>query len=372
MSVKCHAIIEAMDKLAPRHLAESWDNVGLLLGSPDQAVSNILVALDVTSAIAEKARRDGVDLIIAHHPLIFKALTGIRTDLQPGKTIAILLKNDIALFAAHTNLDTAPGGVNDILASRLGLVDSRPLSPDHPEKLLKLAVFVPESHVEEVRQAIAAAGAGHIGNYSHCTFQTAGTGTFLPLDGTNPFIGKPGKLEYAPEFRLETVLPEAVSGRVISAMLKAHPYEEVAYDIYALENPAIIHGLGRVGRLAESTALTDFVDAIKKALAIQQVRVAGAIARTVCTVAVCGGAGGSLVRKAAAAGADVLVTGDVKYHEAQEARELGLVVIDAGHFATEQPVVEAVAAYLRQCADAQGWTVTINADTGSEDIFSVY
>jgi hypothetical protein len=258
------------------------------------------------------------------------------------------------------------------LAARLGLAGSRALSPTHPEKLLKLAVFVPEGHVEQVRQAIADAGAGHIGNYSHCTFQTAGTGTFLPLDGAKPFIGKPGQLEYAAEFRLETVMPEAVSSRVLSAMLKAHPYEEVAYDIYTLNNSVTSHGLGRVGQLAEPVAFTDFAANVKNALGISYVRAAGDTARTVRVVAVCGGAGGSLIRNAAAVGADVLVTGDVKYHEAQEAQELGLAVIDAGHFATEQPVVEAVAAYLRQYAVSQGWSVTVKTAAQSEDIFFTY
>jgi dinuclear metal center YbgI/SA1388 family protein len=368
MSVTCRTIIDAIDRLAPRHLAESWDNVGLLVGAPDQEITKILVTLDVTPELAVRAGREGVNLIVAHHPLFFQALKSIRTDLPIGRTLAGLIKADIALLAVHTNLDAATDGVSDILAARLGLAASRPLA-GQAERLVKLVVFVPESHAEQVRAAITTAGAGHIGNYSHCTFQTAGTGTFLPLAGTNPFSGQQGKLEYAPEFRLETILPEASSGQVITAMLQAHPYEEVAYDLYPLNNQLFTAGLGRVGEFSEPLPLAELIEKVKSGLQLDSVRVVGDAGRLVKVVAVCGGAGGSLISRAAAAGADVLVTGDVKYHEAQEACQLGLAVIDAGHFATERPAVDAVVAYLKDCAASGGWMVTVDADTLSKDVF---
>ena len=369
MPVKCQTVIEAMDTLAPRYLAESWDNIGLLVGSPEQDIASIMVVLDATPETVAEAQREGVDMMIAHHPLIFTPLTSIRTDLPPGATLARLLKNDIALFAAHTNLDAVAGGVSDALANRLELGNLRPLTQGSGAQLLKLAVFVPESHLEKVRLAVTEAGAGNIGNYSHCTFQTAGTGTFLPLAGAKPFIGSQGRLEYAAEFRLETVLPAAISRKVVTAMIKAHPYEEVAYDLFALSNTVNVHGLGRLGELPAPLSVEGLVKTVKTALKVDCVRVAGSQFRQVQTVAVCGGAGGSLVRAAAAAGAEVLVTGDVKYHEAQEAQELGLTVIDAGHFATEFPVTDVILAYLEDCAHKGGWSVQIKTGTLNKDIF---
>ncbi len=372
MSVKCRTIMAAMEELAPAHLAADWDNVGLLVGSPDQDVSRVLVALDVTPAVAEAAATGGIDLIIAHHPLIFKALTSLRTDRPIGRTLAALVRAGAAVFAAHTNLDAADGGVNDILASKLGLTALRPLSADYRESLLKIVVFVPESHAEAVRQAMAAAGAGHIGNYSHCTFQASGTGTFLPLAGTNPFIGQTGKLEYVAEFRLETIVPAGQADKVVQAMLAAHPYEEVAYDLYRLENAGRDHGVGRVGELVRPLALGDFASLVKSALKIDTVRLSGPGARQVKTVAVCGGAGAGLFAEAVRSGADVLVTGDVKYHEALEAAACGLTIIDAGHFASERPVLEAVAARLAGCAAAGGWDIAISIDDTSTDVFSIF
>ncbi|MDR7867233.1 MAG: Nif3-like dinuclear metal center hexameric protein [Sporomusaceae bacterium] len=372
MPVKCRTIMAALERLAPRELAAGWDNVGLLVGSPEQEIASLLVALDVTPEVAERAAADGVDLIVAHHPLIFKNLSAVRTDTPQGRTLAALLAAGVAVYAAHTNLDVAEGGVNDCLAAKLGLAELRPLAVEGRERLLKLAVFVPEDHGEAVRAAITAAGAGHIGNYSHCTFQTAGTGTFLPLDGARPFIGEQGKLEYAAEYRLETIMPESVADAVVDAMLKAHPYEEVAYDLYALTNPGRAFGLGRVGRLDAPEPFAAFVRRLKDALGVEQVRVAGPADREVGTVAVCGGSGASLLAAASGAGADVLVTGDVKYHEALEAAAVGLTLVDAGHFATERPVVAALAAHLEACAAQNGWDVAIRTETFSRDVFRVW
>ncbi|MDT8901923.1 Nif3-like dinuclear metal center hexameric protein [Anaeroselena agilis] len=372
MPVKCREIMAAVERLAPRELAAGWDNVGLLVGSPEQEVASLLVALDVTPEVAERAAAGGVDLIVAHHPLIFKSLSAVRTDTPLGRTLATLLAAGVAVYAAHTNLDAADGGVNDALAGLLGLGDLRPLAVEGRERLLKLAVFVPEEYTERVRAAITAAGAGHIGNYSHCTFQTIGTGTFLPLDGAKPFLGKQGKLEYVAEHRLETVMPEGVAAKAVAAMLAAHPYEEVAYDLYALNNPGRPYGLGRVGRLATPEPFADFVRRLKDALGPTEVRVAGPTDRQVSKVAVCGGSGAGFLAAAIGAGADVLVTGDVKYHEALDAAAAGLTLVDAGHFATERPVVGAVAGYLEACAAHSGWDIVIRTEDVSRDVFRVW
>jgi dinuclear metal center YbgI/SA1388 family protein len=371
MSIKCQVIMEAMDRLAPRYLAAEWDNVGLLVGSPAQDVNKILVALDITPPVVEQAITSGANLIITHHPLLLKPIRSLRTDLPQGELLAAILRSKIAVFAAHTNLDLANGGVNDVLATKLQLTDIRSLAADVTDELLKLVVFVPTTHSKVVQEALAKAGAGHIGCYSHCTFQSEGMGTFMPLAGAQPFIGRLGKLEQVPEIRLETILPAKISRRVVSAMLKAHPYEEVAYDLYLLKNSGPTYGLGRIGRLATPVSLTDLAVMVKDTLPVVSVRIAGKLAKTITTVAVCGGSGAGLLQKAIFAGADVLITGDVKYHEAQEAAAAGIALIDAGHFGTEQPVVAAVAAYLTDCAVAGKWSVSVDTDTVNTDVFHV-
>lgn len=369
MSVAASVIIHAMEQLAPRYLAESWDNIGLLVGHPDQQVDRVLVALDVTVEVAEAAAQQGCQLIICHHPPLFKPLKAIRTDGPQGAMLSLLLRNDIAVYAAHTNLDIAPGGVNDALAVRLGLRHTQPLQVTYEEKLLKLAVFVPQTHLVQVREALCQAGAGHIGNYSHCTFQAQGQGTFLPLAGTTPFLGQQGQMEYAAEARLETVLSQEKTEPVLRALREAHPYEEIAYDLYPLSNTGKHYGLGRVGKLSAAIPCSSWLEQLKKALLLSHVTVAGNTEKSVQTIAVCGGSGAGLIDQAARLGADVFVTGDVKYHEAQQALALGLTIVDAGHFATEQPVVESVAAYLRNRAWDANWQVDFNCDLLSQDVF---
>lgn len=373
MSVKCQVVIDAMEKLAPRFLAQQWDNVGLLVGSPAQNVNKILLALDVTLPVVQTAIEQGADMIIAHHPLIFKPIQHIRTDFPQGQLLAQLLRSEIAVYISHTNLDTASGGVNDKLAELFKLEDVKPLGIDSTEKLLKLAVFVPTTHSDEVYLALMNAGAGHIGNYSHCAFRTEGMGTFLPLAGSEPYLGQAGKLERVHEIKIETVVPERSSRRVIKAMLRAHPYEEVAYDLYPLQNSGKEYGLGRVGRLAQQgITLGQFAACVKAVLEREFVSIVGDLNTPINKVAVCGGSGASLLHKAAFAGADVLVTGDIKYHEAQDALANGLTMIDAGHFATEKPVLAALADYLEPISCEGNWMVEIIQDRVSKDVFQVY
>lgn len=372
MSVKCSDIVAAIEKLAPNHLAEAWDNIGLLVGNPDQDIHKVILALDVTDEVVSQAVEVGADMIVAHHPIIFKGISHIRTDLPLGNLLANLLKHEIAVYAAHTNLDSAPGGVNDVLAQKFNLQEATPLTTVYKEKLYKVIVFVPVTHVEDVRMAMTEAGAGHIGNYSHCTFQTQGLGTFLPLAETTPFIGEQGKLEYVDEYRLETIVPASQRSKVIAAMVAAHPYEEVAYDEYTLENTGFSYGLGRIGHLITPIPLLEFIEKVKKTLNTQSIKVAGSTKAVISKVAVCGGSGAGLIKNAIKAGADVLITGDVKYHEAQQAVAEGLIVIDAGHFATEQPVIECVANYLKQCTLKNSWNLEILASDVNKDVFRAY
>ncbi len=367
MSVTCQQIIRELDKLAPPNLAEEWDSVGLMVGNPSQEIKKVWTTLDVTLALVEAAAREQVDLIVSHHPLIFKAIKQLDTSTTAGKIIEQLMKANIAVFSAHTNLDRAGGGVNDVLAHTLKLQDVRPLTVDFTEQLVKLVVFVPATHEQVVYESLMEAGAGHIGKYSHCAFVTVGTGTFLPLADTHPFIGQQRMLTSVNEVRIETILPEQLLPQVVSAMLAVHPYEEVAYDVYPLKNQGKSAGLGRIGKI-EPVSLQDFIFAVKKQLNIQVVNAAGRPEQRIGKVAVCGGSGASLMLQAKASGADVLVTGDVKYHDALEAAALGIAVIDAGHYATEQPVVAALASYLQ----AHFPLLAVNANHIQKNVLKYY
>lgn len=347
-------IIQWMEEWAPRRLAAGWDRVGLQVGDPRQRVKGILVALDLTDPVIEEAETLGAGLIITHHPPLFKPLETLRWDLAAGARLRRLAAAGISVYASHTNLDTAEGGVNDILADALGLVDREPLLRSGEEALYKVAVFVPEDHADNVRNALSAAGAGWIGNYSHCTFQAPGTGTFLPREGSDPFIGAVGRLERVAEVRLETVVPEPLLRRALRAMIDAHPYEEVAYDVYRLANEGRVYGIGRLGRLPEAVRLDEFAVRVRRVTAGSGLRVLGDPAKTVRKVAVLGGAGGEYVGRAADRGADVFVTAEVKHHQGLEALDRGLAVIDAGHFGTERPVVQVVRDRLAERIRAEG------------------
>lgn len=346
--VKCQTIFNLIEKFAPKGLAYDWDNVGLQVGCPNAEVEKMLIALDLTDDILDQAVKEKVDLIITHHPIIFKPLKKIALNTSLGARINKILQNNITVYSAHTNLDIAPGGVNDILAEKIGLQETEILAETKKENLFKLVVFVPKGYQGPIQEALANAGAGWIGNYSHCFFETSGTGSFKPLEGTNPFMGKVGVIEQVEEQRLETIVPEKFLKKAISAMLKVHPYEEVAYDIYPLSNQGEKYGLGRIGYLTKELSLSDFIQRVKEALNISQLRIAGYPGQMVKKVAVCGGSGGSLIFSAAFGGAQVLLTADVKYHEAREAEELGLTVIDAGHDISEQIIVPVLLDYLQQ------------------------
>lgn len=347
MSVKCQLIIDWVEEWARPEFAEDGDRIGLLVGSPSLEVDNVLVTLDVTAEVIAEAVRKNVQLIVSHHPLFRDPLPSIRDDLYPASFVYRLAREGIALYAAHTNLDAAPGGINDILAERLGLVDLKLLFPTYQEKLYKVVVFVPVGHEDQVRQAICSHGAGWVGNYSDCTFQLAGTGTFRPLEGTTPFIGETGELERVSEIRIETIVPQSRLNDVLTEMISAHPYEEVAYDLYPLQNQGPETGLGRVGKLSEEMTLAEFAEKVKKCLGLDLVRVTGDLESRVLSVALCGGSAMSLLPQALNSGADVYLTGDVRHHGALDALAQGIAVVDAGHYGTECVVVPVMADYIK-------------------------
>lgn len=346
MSKTCGEIIAVLEELAPPALAEEGDRIGLQFGRADQAVDRLLLCLDVTPAVVEEAAQQGAQMLVTHHPPLGRPLTSLEEDRPDAALAAALVRRGLAVYVLHTNWDRAPAGVNACLARALGLSEVEPLAEAEEGFFYKLVTFVPRGYEDQVRQALAEAGAGVIGAYSHCSFQTAGTGTFKPLPGASPFIGSEGQLEHVEEFRLEMLLPRYRLARVLQALRRAHPYEEVAFDVYPLANRPAGAGLGAVGNLASAMTLGDFAGRVKEALGVSPVRLVGDLARPVRRVAVCGGSGGTLLKAAQKKRAEVLVTGDLKYHQALEARALGLAVIDAGHGATERVSLPSLARAL--------------------------
>ncbi|MGE5404994.1 MAG: Nif3-like dinuclear metal center hexameric protein [Candidatus Saccharibacteria bacterium] len=360
MTVKAGDIFMLVESLAPLDLAESWDNCGLQLGCRDKEVKSILVALDIDRAAVDAACRLKADLVISHHPLFFKGVDCIDFGQNQGQLIRDLIQHDITVYSAHTNLDSAPQGLNEYLAGKFELQNIRPLGSIKKEELLKLVVYVPLTHIEEVRAAICEAGAGHIGNYSDCSFRVRGTGTFRPLDGTSPYLGSAGVLEEVEEYRLETVIPKRVLKAVVSKMIEVHPYEEVAYDLFSLAIDGAAFSYGRVGELARPVKLETLACKVKKTLGLGALRYIGGEDTMITRVAVVSGAGASMISEAIREECDVLITGDIKYHEAKAAADSGLCLIDAEHDGLELAVEELLADKLQASVKKMGWKIRIN------------
>ena len=362
-------VMKLMESWAPSSLAEEWDNVGLLIGDKKQSVRRIMITLDVIEAVVDEAIEKEIDLIIAHHPLIFPKINKIDFSSPKGKVIEKLIKHQISVYVAHTNLDIANGGVNDMMANALQLQKTKPLVPRTTENLYKLAIYTPTTHIEKMGQALGDAGAGHIGNYSHCTFRTEGTGTFMPLEGTNPYIGNQGELEYVNEYKIETIVRETDLQKALSSARNDHAYEEMAYDIYPLTNKGETFGLGRIGYIKEETKLIDYVEEVKQALNVPYVRFSGDKNTIVKKVAVLGGSGKSYISYALSAKADVYITGDLTYHEAQDAEQSGLALIDPGHYA-EKIMKQGIKEYLEKNKDKLADKVEVLVSNTSTDPFT--
>jgi len=339
-----------VDRLAPFDLAEPWDHVGLQVGSPDDEVRGVLVALEVDDAALDEARRQDCDLLLVHHPLIFDPLERLSDDSEAGRLTLRAARDGVAVIAAHTNLDKAHGGIADIVAEMLGLEAAAPLAPAAADAL-KLVGFVPADDADLVRKALFAAGAGVIGEYEHCSWAVEGQGTFFGREGAAPTLGQAGRDEAVSELRLEVVFPRRLKRRVTGAYVAAHPYEEPAYDLYAVENEVATLGLGRFGVLPAAQPLAAFAADVAAVLRLPSLRYAGDGARPVKRVAVLPGSGAEAIARGVAQVADVLVTGDVKYHEARVALAQGLALVDAPHGVTEQ---EALLRWAQTFADALG------------------
>ena len=345
--MKVRDICLLLDEIAPPGSAYSWDKSGLHTGDPDSEVCGVLVSLTVEPDTVKEAKRRKASLIVAHHPLIWTPLASLRRDDPCAALCLALAEANIACYSAHTNLDVVREGVSHCLGKVLEIEDMHPLLPVEHARLVKLVTFVPPDYLEILRSAVCDAGAGKIGDYTECTFSAPGTGTFKPAATADPFSGRKGVLNTGPERRFETLVPKVRLARVLRAMFEVHPYEEPAYDMIALENPDPDTGLGARGRLKAGISLGRFAEDVRSRLRTDHVRVAGELKRKVQQVAVIGGSGGSELKRVPR-DVDVVVTGDVKYHEGLEARQRGLAVIDAGHEITERPIVPVLAQYLRK------------------------
>jgi dinuclear metal center YbgI/SA1388 family protein len=364
-------LVGLIHKLYAPELAEDWDNVGLQVGDPGRPLDRVMVALDPGLEAVEAARDAGAQALVTHHPLLFKPVKRLTPDDAVGKVLWTAVRDDVAIISAHTNLDCAVDGLNSWLAEKMGVEQAVPLQAVAGD-YLKLVVFVPVGHEETVADALFSAGGGQIGAYDQCSFRSSGEGTFRPGPGTQPYIGTVGQREKTEEVRLETIIPKRKLLRVLEKMQKAHPYEEVAYDLLPLQNQVPGAGLGRIGKLAQQTTLGEFAARVKESLGCDHLRLIGADQMPIRKVALCGGSGAFLLQTAHRQGADVLVTGDVKYHEARQAEELGIALIDAGHFATEQLMIEQVTQSLQAAARQLNWGVAFEAYTGEEDPFRFY
>jgi dinuclear metal center YbgI/SA1388 family protein len=333
-------ILDYLEIMAPPSLQESYDNSGLIVGSRDLEIHAALISLDCTPAIVEEAKAKGCNLIIAHHPIVFSGLKKFNGKNYIERAVMAAIKNDIAIYAIHTNLDNVHTGVNAKMASRLGLKNTKILQPKKG-LLQKLIVFVPTSHAEIVLKAMFDAGAGHIGNYSECHFGLEGTGTFKAGDQTNPFVGEKGQRHAERELRLECAVPTWLSKKVIRAMIAAHPYEEVAYDLYALENIHAQVGAGMIGELDSAMPVSDFFNLLKNSFNAKGIRYTEPHKDTIQRVALCGGSGSFLLNDAIGAKADIFITADYKYHQFFDA-DGEIIIADIGHYESEQFTMELI------------------------------
>jgi len=336
--MKLSGIISVIEKFAPASYQEEYDNSGLNIGDSNMDIKGVLLCIDVTEETVEEAVECGANLIISHHPVIFRALKKITSGSQTSHIIKKAIKNDISIYCAHTSIDNVYNGVSHRICEKLGLSNLKILVPQK-NNLLKLTVFVPVDYAENIRDVLFREGAGNIGLYDQCSFNTEGFGTFRASEYSRPFTGEKGKMHFEKEIRIETVFPEHLQGHIISSMLSAHPYEEVAYDIYTLENENTLTGSGMTGELTTPVKEIDFFDLLKKIFNSEYIRHSAFTGREIKKVAVCGGSGSAFIQHAIKSGSQVFVTADIKYHQFFEAAG-NILLADIGHYESEQYTIE--------------------------------
>ena len=343
--MKIKEIVSALERFAPLPLQDGFDNAGLQIGLTDAEATGALLCLDVTEAVLDEAIASGCNLVISHHPLIFKGYKSITGKDYVERCILKAIKNDIVIYSAHTNLDNASGGVNYKIAEKIGLKNVRILEPKE-NCLIKLVTFVPTAQAEEVRNALFTAGCGYIGDYDSCSYNTEGEGTFHAQEGSKPFCGNIGELHHEAEVRIETILPEYKKREVIRTLLLTHPYEEPAYDLYPLYNSWAQVGAGIIGELEEAESELEFLKRIKKTFEVGCLKHNKLTGRLIQKVALCGGAGAFLIPQAIGSEADVFITGEIKYHD-YFGRETDILLAEIGHYESEQYTKEIFYSIIR-------------------------
>jgi len=327
-------ITNFLENFAPLQLQESYDNAGLLVGNPDMKITSILISVDITEDVILEAIDKKCNLIVAHHPIIFGGIKKLTGKNYIERTVIAAIKNNIALYAGHTNVDSIIGGVNSKICEKIGLKNCKILSPQK-NGLKKIVTFVPNDYLNKVSEALFNAGAGHIGNYDSCSYKVGGEGTFRALENANPFVGDIGNLHTEKETRIETIFPAHLQSRVVSKLIKAHPYEEVAYDIYSLDNENSDIGIGMLGELEEEMDEKEFLLKIKEIFELGVIKHTPFLNKKIKKVAVCGGSGAFLLEKAKRSHADIFITSDFKYHQFFDA-EKKILIADIGHYESEQ------------------------------------
>ncbi|HAY21273.1 MAG TPA: Nif3-like dinuclear metal center hexameric protein [Desulfobacterales bacterium] len=335
MSAKVGQILALVEEQAPVSLALPWDRVGLAIGSLRQEVDKLVVALEASEAVLHGAVEVGAQMVLSHHPLLFKPVERFCPDRPLERAISFAIKHDLVVAAAHTNLDVAVDGLNDYLVRVLNLGSAKPLEITQTEAMLKLSVFTPVGYEDRIREAICGVGAGVIGRYEHCSFAARGEGTYRPLPGAGPWRQDAEGLTRAVESRLEVVLPERLAESVLRRLKAVHPYEEVAYDLYPLKNPGMPLGIGRIGQWSQPRSFEQVLVDLKQLFKVPFIKVAGRTPSKVQRVAVCGGSGGDLIERAWEQGAEIFITGDIRYHQAVPWAQERMAILDLGHFATE-------------------------------------
>lgn len=356
------ATLHEVVKLLARHYPAAWtapgDRTGFQVGRPDSPVATVLVALEVTPAVVQEAQSQGAQLLLTHHPLIYQPLTEVREDTPGGSLLTALIRGGIASVSCHTNLDVAPGGLNDYLAQSLALTDVEVLAETGRDNLYKLTVFVPPDHEDRVRRALTDAGLGVIGRYSHCTFATPGRGTYRPMEGARPFRGEVAQLNRVEESRLEVLAPESLLPTALARLQESHPYEEVAYDLYPLHNPGPARGFGRLGRWPAPLPFSEVVSRVKALFQVSAVKVWGRPPREVQRLAVLGGSGGEFIQTARDKGAQVYLTGEVRHHQVPPSLT-DFTVLEVGHYASEAVFMGPWAEQLRGLFQAAGLSIRV-------------
>ncbi len=332
--MKIKEIVSALERFAPLPLQDGFDNAGLQIGLTEAEATGALLCLDVTEAVLDEAIALGYNLVISHHPLLFKGYKSITGKDYVERCILKTIRHDIVVYSAHTNLDNAPGGVNFKIAEKLGLQHVRVLEPK-ADCLVKLVTFVPVAHAEAVRDALFRAGCGQKGNYDACSYNTEGTGTFRANEGAHPFCGSVGELHRENEIRIETILPAFRKAEAVRALLAAHPYEEPAFDLYPLQNTWAQAGSGIIGELNEPVTELEFLKEVKKTFEVGCLKHNKLIGREIQRVALCGGAGAFLLSQAIRQGADAFITGEIKYHD-YFGHDTDLLMAEIGHYESEQ------------------------------------